>query len=173
MSIFELDQSLEKAEARLGQDRQNRGPRRKRSDAGQWRLSPFVIGQLHQLLGGQQRPPMHRVLQQLKESCSRAGCKMPSRGTVYKFMAGATIHEYAIGQLSRQVQQALYNLDSQGTIPGHQLVFYCFNYGDLSAVSFAAGLPWIDLYQAAQMRGWRAKSRGLLEAVLTVRGIRS
>ena len=114
---------------------------------------------------------MRRIQQQLKEFCSRAGVKTPSRATVYKFMARANIHEYAIPQLSQQVQQALYNLDLQGTIPGHQLVFYCFNYGDLAAVSFAAGLPWIDLYQAEQMRGWRAKSKGLLEAVLHVRGI--
>jgi hypothetical protein len=171
MSIFKLEQSLEKAEARLGRDRQSKRPRRKRSDAGQWRLPPAVIRHLRRLLGGQQRPPMRLILRQLREFCSGAGFKMPSRATIYKFMAGANIHEYTIGRLGQQVQQALYNLDPQGTIPGHQLVFYCFNYGDLSAVSFAAGLPWIDLYQAAQMRGWRAKSRGLLEAVLHVRGI--
>jgi hypothetical protein len=49
-------------------------------------------------------------------------------------------------------------------------VFYCLNYGSLAAMSFAAGLPWLDLHQARHLRGWRPRSRGLLDAVLRARG---
>jgi hypothetical protein len=65
----------------------------------------------------------------------------------------------------------LYNLGPTGTVPGHQLAFYCFNYGSLAAVSYAAGLPWLDLHQARRLQGWRPRSRGLLDAVMRVRGI--
>ena len=68
-------------------------------------------------------------------------------------------------------QAALYNLAPESDVPGHQVAFYCFNYGDLCAVSFAAGLPWLSLYQARRMPGHRRKSRGLLEAVSLVRRI--
>jgi len=66
---------------------------------------------------------------------------------------------------------ALYNLPRDGEVPGEQLAFYCFNYGDLKAVQYAAGLPWLPLYRAYRMRGWRAQSRGLLRAALLARGI--
>lgn len=56
-------------------------------------------------------------------------------------------------------------------MPGPQLAFYCLNYGSLAAISYAAGLPWLDLYQAGRLRGWRPRSRGLLDAVLRARGI--
>jgi hypothetical protein len=56
-------------------------------------------------------------------------------------------------------------------VPGHQLAFYCFDYGSLAAISFAAGLPWLDLYQARRMRGWRPRSFGLLAAVMRRRGL--
>jgi hypothetical protein len=69
------------------------------------------------------------------------------------------------------VQGALYNLGPTGQVPGHQLVFHAFQHGDTRAMSFAAGLPWLDLYQAQRMRGWRARSRGLLDAVMRRRGI--
>jgi hypothetical protein len=70
------------------------------------------------------------------------------------------------------VVDALYNLSPADRIPGHQLAFYCFNYGSLAAISYAAGLPWLDLYQARFLRGWRPRSAGLLEAVMRARGIR-
>ena len=56
-------------------------------------------------------------------------------------------------------------------VPGHQLAFYCFNYGTSDVMSFAAGLPWLDLYQAAHLRGWWPRSRGLLDASLRARRI--
>ena len=71
-----------------------------------------------------------------------------------------------------RVAATLYNLAPDAVVPGAQLVFYCFNYGSLAAMSFAAGLPWLDLRRASRLRGWRSRSRGLLDAVMRVRGIR-
>ncbi len=73
-------------------------------------------------------------------------------------------------RLPANVQAALYNLDASATVPGRQLVFHVFTYGDTRALGFAATLPWLDLYQAARMRGWRRKSLALLRAVITRRG---
>ncbi|HVS12347.1 MAG TPA: hypothetical protein VMV46_00345 [Thermoanaerobaculia bacterium] len=74
-------------------------------------------------------------------------------------------------QLPAPVRESLYNLSEDGTVPGHQLAFHCFNYGSLQAMSFAAGLPWLALYQAARLPGWRPRSKGLLDAILRTRGI--
>ena len=73
--------------------------------------------------------------------------------------------------LPTPVVEALYNIAPDWRVPGHQLAFYCFNYGSLGAISFAAGLPWLDLYQARRMRGWRPRSFGLLSAVMRRRGL--
>ena len=69
------------------------------------------------------------------------------------------------------VRGALYNFDDESLVPEAQIAFYCFNYGDLRAMSYAAGLPWLALYQAVRTPGWRPKSRGVALAVLRVRGI--
>ena len=97
--------------------------------------------------------------------------RAPSRATLYQLMATTPPASQSIAELPPAVRAALYNLSDSGEVPGHQLAFYCFNYGGIEAMSFAAGLPWLALYQAARMRGWRARSRGLLAAVLSARGI--
>jgi hypothetical protein len=56
-------------------------------------------------------------------------------------------------------------------MPGDQVVFYCFNYRDVRAISYAAGMPWLCLVHAAARRGFRPKSLSLLRAVMTKRGI--
>lgn len=78
---------------------------------------------------------------------------------------------YAAHELPDAVQRALYNVDLQGDVPAAQIAFYAFNHGDPRAVSWAAGMPWLALHHAARMRGWRAKSRGLLRAVMQWRRI--
>jgi len=103
--------------------------------------------------------------------CAAAGLRMPSRASLYNAFATIEGHSYAIESLPPAVAGVLYNLGPVGKVPGHQLAFYCFNYGSLAAVSYAAGLPWLDLYQARRLRGWRPRSRGLLAAVMRVRGI--
>jgi len=78
---------------------------------------------------------------------------------------------WRVGDLPPAVRAALYNLAPESRVPGHQLAFSCFNYGDGRALSFAAGLPWLALYQALRLPGYRPKSRGLIEAVAHVRRI--
>lgn len=104
-------------------------------------------------------------------ACDAAGLKVPSRASLYNAFSTIEGHDYSIASLPPDVAATLYNLDGAARVPGRQLAFYCFNYGGLTAFSFAAGLPWLDLYQASRLRGWRARSRGLLQAVMRVRGI--
>jgi hypothetical protein len=99
------------------------------------------------------------------------GARAPSRATLYQALPRLAGHAYDVDQLPAAVRGVLYNVDPHGAIPGHQLAFYCFNYGTLDVVSFAAGLPWLDLYQAARLSGWRPRSKGLLLAALRARGI--
>ena len=114
---------------------------------------------------------MAGALAQIAEECGRNGLRPPSRATVYKVLDTLPTRTYRVSELPLQVRDALYNLGPESDVPGHQLAFYCLNYGDLSAASFAAGLPWLALHQALKLPGYRAKSRGLIEAVARVRGI--
>ena len=120
---------------------------------------------------GTDRPPMADVLKQISERCRSHGLEPPSRATVYKLLATLPTQVYRLSALPPAVQNALYNLAPDSEVPAHQVAFYCFNYGDLSAISFAAGLPWLALYQARRLPGYRSRSRGLLDAVAHVRGI--
>jgi hypothetical protein len=83
-----------------------------------------------------------------------------------KSVACPTFH---VSHLPPDVRDCLYNIGGNAKVPGHQLAFYCFNYGSTRAVAFAAGLPWLCLYQAGLLRGWRPKSRGLLDAIVAAR----
>jgi hypothetical protein len=166
MSVLNFELSVERAARRLG----HTGPRR-RSDAGTLRLAPTVQRALRALVLGQERPRMADLKRALDERCRRAGERAPSRATLYQALWRLEGHAYEPRRLPAAVRRVLYNLDPAGAVPGHQLAFYCFNYGTLDAVSFAAGLPWLDLYQAARLSGWRPRSQGLLIAVMRVRGI--
>lgn len=108
---------------------------------------------------------------QLADHCAATGLRAPARATIYESMARTPARSYAVAELPAAAREALYNLSPTGRVPGHQLAFYCLNYGGLEAVSFAAGLPWLALYQAARLPGWRKRSRGLLEAIRRTRGI--
>jgi hypothetical protein len=114
---------------------------------------------------------MADILKRIGERCRNEGLHPPSRATVYKLLGILPTPSYLVADLPPAVRSALYNLEPESRVPGHQVAFYCFNYGDLGAVSFAAGLPWLALYQARRLPGYRAKSRGLLHAVIRARGI--
>ncbi len=114
---------------------------------------------------------MTRLLQEVGDACRRLDLAPPSRATVYKLLGSLPTPVYRLADLPPAVRHALYNLAPDSEVPAHQVAFYCFNYGDLRAVSFAAGLPWMALYQARRLPGFRVKSRGLLDAVIHVRGI--
>lgn len=108
---------------------------------------------------------------QLEPACKRAGRKVPSRATLYALMARAPVPKIRVEKLPEAVRATLYNLDGVDELPGHQLAFHCFQYGDLAAASYASGLPWLALYQAARLRGWRPRNRGLLMAAMRARKI--
>ncbi len=166
MSVFNLQASFDRAAKRFGSN----GLRRRR-DRGQLRLEPRVLAKLESLLSGQERPPVRDVLAELQTFCEPLSLRVPARATIYQAMAFLPTRAFPVAELPAPARETLYNVSASGTVPGHQLAFYCFNYGGSEALSFAAGLPWLALYQAARLPGWRARSRGLLDATLRVRGI--
>lgn len=115
---------------------------------------------------------MREMLRDIEDRCTSRGLAPPSRATVYRLMASLACPTYRVGDLPGPVRRALYNLGPGSEVPGHQVAFYCFNYGEIAAVSFASGLPWLALYQALRLPGYRKKSRGLIEAAAAARGIR-
>ena len=114
---------------------------------------------------------MADVLRQVGDRCRSNGLRPPSRAAAYKLLTSLPTSTFRVDTLPSPVREALYNLAPDSEVPAHQVAFYCFNYGNLSAISFAAGLPWLALYQARRLPGYRPKSRGLLDAVAHVRGI--
>ncbi len=165
MSAFNLEESIARAEKRLG------GPPKRRLDHGTFRIDPAIVEHFESLVAGYHRPPMVEISRDLAAFCQERVLSRPSRATLYKLLAGAKGRQFSPRMLPADVSSVLRNLDHDVTVPGHQLAFYCFNYGGAAALSFAAGLPWLALYQAARLPGWRPKSRGLLEAVMRVRNI--
>jgi len=103
--------------------------------------------------------------------CAERGLKTPSRASLYAALLRIPGKVYDVSSLPLHVREFLYNVGPTAALPGHQLAFYGFNYGSLAAASYAAGLPWLDLYQAARLRGWRPRSFGLLLAAMRARGI--
>lgn len=163
----DLHASFERAKKRFG----GKPPRKPRQDRGQPRLHPAVASRLEDLLQSHARVPVRTILKDLGAFCEARGLRCPARATIYARMAQSQSRTYAVVDLPVPVRETLYNLGDDALVPGHQLVFHCLNYGGISAVSFAAGLPWLALHQAARLRGWRPRSKGLLEAICRARGI--
>src|SRR3954469_16056435 len=149
MSSFDLAASLDRAERKL-----RRRPRRRRSDAGRSRLAPVLERRIRNLLAGHERPLVRDLLAELRALAKAHGLRAPSRATLYNAIARCPTPRYRCRDLPAYVQDALYNVDLAGEIDGAQLAFYAFNYGDLAAACFAAGLPWLALDHAARRRGW-------------------
>lgn len=114
---------------------------------------------------------MRTIMESLGRHCAAVGLRPPARATIYQAMAQSPARSYAIADLPQSARETLHNLPDDGEVPGQQLAFYCLNYGGLGAISYAAGLPWLALYQAARLPGWRPRSKGLLEAIRRVRRI--
>lgn len=164
---FDLKESIARAELRL----RGETGRRHRRDRGERRLAPEILEELRRLLGGQERPPMKLLLSSISRFAEEHELRPPSRATIYELMNELSPPSYRVGELPSPVREALHNLTEETIVPGHQLVFECFHRGSLAAMSFAAGLPWLAIHQAARLPGWRARSRGPLDAVRLVRGI--
>lgn len=114
---------------------------------------------------------MGRMLGTIEDLCREQGLVPPSRSSVYKIMAVAPCPRRRMGDLPGAVREALYNLEPDSEVPEHQIAFYCFNYGDSRAMSFASGLGWLAIYQALRLPGHRPGSRSLMRAVAAARGI--
>jgi Fe2+ or Zn2+ uptake regulation protein len=134
-------------------------------------LDPAVLSLVAEVTSGQERPRMKAMLEALRERCNALGLTAPSRATVYKLLDSLPCPTRRVRELPASAQKALYNLVAESEAPLHQIAFYCFNYGELDAVSYASGLPWLALHQARRMRGHCPGSVGLLEAVLCARRI--
>lgn len=117
------------------------------------------------------RPRFQSLDAAVSRYCEARGLSRPSKATLYHYLAIAPVPTYRRRDLPPAVQAALYNLDDDSPVPARQVVFAAFNYGDVKAISFASGLPWLALYQADRVRGWRPKSHALLRAVMKGRGI--
>jgi hypothetical protein len=165
MSELSLANSLARAERRVGQLR-----RKRRADAGRARLAPAVEEKLMELLGAHERPSMTTVHASLSAFCARRGLHPPSRASLYNAMTRVVPPTYEARDLPVEVRRVLHNI-ADGQVPGHQVAFAAFNYGSERALSFAAGMPWPCLLQAARLSGFRPKSLALLRAVLAFRGI--
>lgn len=163
--MFDLKESQSRAKERLGAA----ASRRRRSDAGRSRLRSELLAELRAEILAAERPSMTAIQRRLAAFARERGWRAPARATLYTALPVLEGSRHEMASLPAPVQAALYNLASDASVPGHQVAFYCFNYGSLAAASFAAGLPWLDLHQAARARGWRPRSRGLLLAVLRAR----
>jgi len=180
MTAFDLTESVVRAGRRLGVSEgkldgkpggRSGGKAVARSDAGKPRIAPGALDCVAAVLGGQERPGMGDVMKKIAAMCRARRLAPPSRATIYKLMAVVRRPAYRFDELPAAARAALYNSGPGCDVPGHQVAFYCFNYGGTEAMSFAAGLPWLAIYQAMRLPGWRAKSRGLIEAVAFARGI--
>lgn len=163
--MFDLTESQVRARKRLG----TASPRRRRSDAGRSRLRPELLAALRAEVLGIDRPSMTAIERRLAAFARERGWRPPARATLYAALAHLEGSRHELARLPAAVQAALHNVAPDAAVPGHQVAFCCLNHGSLVAASFAAGLPWLDLYQAARARGWRPRSRGLLLAVLAAR----
>lgn len=163
MSALSITSSIERARRKL-----ERGSRGGRSDAGRSRLRPEVERELQALLSVYHRPRMSEIHREIQAFCRGRSLTPPSRSTLYNALERAPVPCYRTNELPHEVRRTLHNV-GEGVVPGHQLVFAAFNYGDTRALSFASGLPWICLYRASKLGGWRPKSRGLLQAILACR----
>ena len=157
VSIFDLASSIERATQRLGRSA------RKRADAGRSRLPARVDRKLRELLSGHERPRIRDVQRELVALCRRLGISSPS---IYNAIERCPAPRYVAGELPEAVRTVLHNVDRDGEIPGAQVAFAAFNYGDPGVVSWASGMPWLALHHAARMRGWRPRSLGLLRAAM-------
>jgi hypothetical protein len=170
MSVFDLEASFERARRRFPKI-DPAGSRRTRSDQGTHRLPAAVLLEVRRLAGGRDRPAISDLLAEVSRSCAARGLRPPSRTALYRLLDDMESHAYPMASLPQDVRLTLHNVDPAAAVPGSQLAFHCFNYGNSRALSFASGLPWLDLHQARLKRGWRAKSLGLLHAVCRARGI--
>ena len=171
MPPFNLQDALERAARRFPEVSGARKARRSRADRGRSRLPEPVVALLDEALSGMDRPRFPDLQAAVSRLCEAQGIPRPSKATLYHYLAIAPLPSSMRRDLPPAVRNALHNLDDESRVPARQVVFAAFNYGNVEAISFASGLPWLALYQADRVRGWRPKSHALLRAVMKGRGI--
>jgi hypothetical protein len=171
MAAFDLTKSLALAQERFGANQGDMKARRSRSDRGRSRLPGPIVEFLNKALSGLDRPRFADLEADVARFSDEHGFSCPSKATLYYYLTIAPLPAFEFGSLPLSVRASLYNLGDGSRVPAHQVVFAAFNYGDIGAISFAAGLPWLALYQADRTRGWRPKSHALLRAVMKGRGL--
>jgi hypothetical protein len=171
MPAFDLTKAFTRAKERFGPNEGDPRARRSRSDRGRSRLPDPLLEFLNKALSGMDRPRFAEFEAAVARFSEEHGFSRPSKATLYHYLAIAPLSVFEFGSLPLSVRRSLYNLSDGSRVPAHQVVFAAFNYGDIGAISFAAGLPWLALYQADRMRGWRPKSHALLRAVMKGRGL--
>ena len=114
---------------------------------------------------------MTDLLGELGARCALLGVRPPSRATVYNYLDHAPVPLLLITELPSEVREVLYNLSHDAEVPAHQVAFRAFNEGGVRALTYAAGLPWLALHRARRLRGWRPRSRGLIDAACMARRI--
>jgi hypothetical protein len=160
MSSFDLEESFEKARSRF-----KGRPRARRADRGRFRVEPGVLRCVARALDGQDKPSTRDLMKDVTKRCRKRGLQAPSRATVYKLMSRLPARTYRVGDLPAVVQKSLYNLRPESEVPGHQLAFCCFNYGQLRGrPSLAVPLPgrqdaWVHHEEPRTARG-RAPCEG-------------
>jgi hypothetical protein len=160
MPAFELEPSIVRAQARFDARARLQRPR----------LDEAVDARLREILRAQDRPRPLEAWHEVRAFCARRGLPSPSRAAARAAVDRVEPSVYESAALPAAVQRCLHNVAS-GAIPGHQVAFAAFNYGDTRTMCFAAGLPWPCLRAATRLPGFRPRSRALLEAVLARRGI--
>jgi hypothetical protein len=145
--------------------------RRRRSDAGAFRLDPVIIDVLRRVCSGTERPAMADLVTEVGELCAAVCMTPPARQSIYRFMGRYPVNSYDPGELPGHVRQTLYNVALTSAVSGSTVAFYAFNHGGFLAAQYAAAMPWHDLYQAHRRSGWRPRRRALLQAAMECRGI--
>ena len=101
--MFDLGASQRRARARLGRA----STRRRRSDAGRFRLPPLVLNELRPLVLGPERPPMAAIQRRIADVCAKRGLRAPSRASLYNVLARIEGHRYNVPALPPHVREAL------------------------------------------------------------------
>lgn len=165
MSELSFAEAVARAERRFGIH-----ARKRRADAGSARLHAAVEAQLNRVLAQQDPPIVLEAWAEVRAWCERRRLPPPSRATVYNALGRVKPPAFERSELPAEVRACLHNV-GDGAIPGHRVVVEAFNQGDTRALSFASAMPWPCLYRAARSRALRPKSRALLRAVMSYRGI--
>ncbi len=165
MEWSNIDASLARAAARMAAASSSR---QARAETARPRVHASVLKKLSVWLY-ENELGMPEVVRRVRALYRDRGGPAPSRAAVHEWARAVPSPSVDVASLPASARNALYNLAGTPEVPIDQVAFYCFNYGDTLAISYAAALPRAVLGRALRVPGWRPKSRALAEAVLLTR----